>query len=232
MALKPAYGEEVGFDLWSMTHIDDQARAAAPAQWASFASEARPGDVTIGTIIKAAKDAGFVFPMLRTDAAASGHVSHGPFTMDADGGLTKQVTGRGKNSDIETVRVSSPFEILGQCRDPQGRAWGKQIQFRDADGRVHMHHVSDAALHGEPGALCAELAGAGLYINRSRQKEGNSLSISAVSLSARFASRMLGGLAGTKSATVACLSCLRGKRSPSDMSERGRARRTDGAWPV
>jgi hypothetical protein len=23
MALKPAYGEEVGFDLWSVTHIDD-----------------------------------------------------------------------------------------------------------------------------------------------------------------------------------------------------------------
>ena len=64
-----------------------------------------------------------------------------------------------------------PFEILGQCRDPQGRTWGKQIQFRDADGRVHMHHVSDAALHGEPGALCAELAGDGLQINRSRQKE-------------------------------------------------------------
>jgi Domain of unknown function (DUF927)/Bifunctional DNA primase/polymerase, N-terminal/Primase C terminal 2 (PriCT-2) len=172
MALKPAYGEEVGLDLWSVTHIDDQARADAPGQWASFASEVRPGDVTIGTIVRAAKDAGFVFPTLRTDAAASGHVSHGPFTMDVDDGLTKQVmTGRGQNSVIETVRVSAPFEILGQCRDPHGRAWGKQIQFRDADGRVHMHHVSDAALHGEPGALCAELAGAGLYINRSRQKE-------------------------------------------------------------
>jgi uncharacterized protein (DUF927 family) len=34
-----------------------------------------------------------------------------------------------------------------------------------------MRHVSDAALHGEPGALCAELAGDGLRIDRSRQKE-------------------------------------------------------------
>jgi putative DNA primase/helicase len=59
MALKPAYGKKVGFDLWSVTHIDDQARADAPAQWASFAAEAQPGHVTIGTIIKAAKDAGF-----------------------------------------------------------------------------------------------------------------------------------------------------------------------------
>ena len=172
MALKLAYGDDDGFDLWSVTHIDNQARADAPVQWASFATEPQPGHITIGTIIKAARDAGFVFPTMRTDAAASGHVSHGPFTMDVDDGLTKQVmTGRGQNSVIETVRVSAPFEILGQCRDPHGRAWGKQIQFRDADGRVHMHHVSDAALHGEPGALCAELAGAGLYINRSRQKE-------------------------------------------------------------
>ena len=172
MALKLAYGDDDGFDLWSVTHIDDRARADAPAQWASFAAEAGPRQVTIGTIIKAAKDGGFVFPTLRTDAAASGHVSHGPFTMDAEKGLTKEVmTGRGQNSVIETVSISAPFEILGQCRDPQGRAWGKQIRFRDADGREHMHHVSDAALHGEPGALCAELAGDGLQINRSRQKE-------------------------------------------------------------
>ena len=91
--------DEVGSDLWSVTHIDDQARADAPAQWASFAAEAGPGQVTVGTIIRAAKDAGFVFAVLRWDAAASGHVSHGPFTMDADDGLTKQVmTGRGRNS--------------------------------------------------------------------------------------------------------------------------------------
>jgi len=39
MALKLAYGDEVGFELWSITHIDDRARSDAPAQWASFASE-------------------------------------------------------------------------------------------------------------------------------------------------------------------------------------------------
>ena len=59
MALKPAYGDEVGFDLWSVTHIDDQARADAPGQWASFAAEPQRGHVTIATIIKAARDAGF-----------------------------------------------------------------------------------------------------------------------------------------------------------------------------
>jgi hypothetical protein len=114
MALKPAYGEEVGFDLWRVTDIDDQARADAPAQWASFAAEPRSGHVTIGTIIKAAKDAGFVFALQRADDAASGHVSYGRFTMDADDGLTKEVmTRRGRNSVIETVWISATSEILG-----------------------------------------------------------------------------------------------------------------------
>lgn len=57
MALKIAYGDEDGFELWSITHEDDQARADAPAQWASFSSVHRPGDITIGTIIKASRDA-------------------------------------------------------------------------------------------------------------------------------------------------------------------------------
>jgi hypothetical protein len=61
MALKAAYGEKDGLDLWSITHIDQKARTDAPAQWASFAAEVRPGDVTIATIIKAAKDVGFAF---------------------------------------------------------------------------------------------------------------------------------------------------------------------------
>jgi Bifunctional DNA primase/polymerase, N-terminal len=56
MALKPAYGDEVGFDLWAVTHLDEKARNDAPGQWASFASEPRPGHVTIGRIIKAAKE--------------------------------------------------------------------------------------------------------------------------------------------------------------------------------
>jgi putative DNA primase/helicase len=61
IALKAAYGDEIGFELWGVTHIDDRARKDAPAQWASFAVAARAGQVTIATIIKAAKVAGFRF---------------------------------------------------------------------------------------------------------------------------------------------------------------------------
>jgi hypothetical protein len=105
MALKVAYGDEAGFDLWNVTHIDDQARQRAPADWASFAATAQSGHVTIGTIMNAAKDTGFVFNMMRAASpayvlstpVAPRNVSYGPFTMDANTGLTKQVkSGRGK----------------------------------------------------------------------------------------------------------------------------------------
>ena len=47
------------------------------------------------------------------------------------------MVGQGKNRHVEDAWISAPFEILGHCRDPHGRAWGKQIRFRDADNRVH-----------------------------------------------------------------------------------------------
>ncbi len=93
--------------------------------------------------------------------------------MDADDGLTKavKVGGGGKNAHIEMAWISAPFEVLGACRDPHGRAWGKQLRFHDDDNRTHAHHVSDAALQGDPATLCAALADEGLKINRSKQRE-------------------------------------------------------------
>jgi P4 family phage/plasmid primase-like protien len=70
MALKVAYGDEVGCELWAITHHDDEARRDAPEQWKSFASEARAGHVTLGTIIKAAEDAGFAFGAATLSASA------------------------------------------------------------------------------------------------------------------------------------------------------------------
>jgi uncharacterized protein (DUF927 family) len=170
MALKPAYGEEIGFDLWAVTHIDDKARNDAPTQWASFASEPQSGYVTIGLIIKAAKDAGFMFAN-KADANEPGYLSYGSFTMDTVDGLSKEIVKQSKNPTIETVWISAPFEVLGACRDPHGRAWGKLLRFRDADSREHLRHVSAAALQGEPATLCATLADEGLGINRSKQKD-------------------------------------------------------------
>ena len=171
MALKPAYGDDDGLALWAITHIDEQARDDAPDQWASFADQARPGDVTMGTIIKAAKDAGFELNKTVIAVTEPGYVSHGSFTMDADDGLTSEtLQGQGKNKQLATDWISAPFEILGACRDPQGRAWGKQLRFSDADGRVHTRHIADADLHGDPSILCRTLADEGLKISRKHQK--------------------------------------------------------------
>lgn len=98
------------------------------------------------------------------------YVSWGEFTMGASG-LTQKVTkGRAENTTTETVWIAAPFEILGACRDPHGRSWGKFLRWRDADGHIHVRHVTDAALQGEPSALCADLASDGLRINRSQQR--------------------------------------------------------------
>ena len=45
--------------------------------------------------------------------------------------------GRGENATTETIWISSPFEIIGACRDPHGRGWGKWLRWRDGDGRLH-----------------------------------------------------------------------------------------------
>lgn len=97
-------------------------------------------------------------------------ISWGAFTMDA-GGLSMEIErGKGENKTTETVWIAAPFEIIGATRDPHGRGWGKWLRWRDADRREHLRHVSDAALQGDPAALCGTLADEGLRINRSYQR--------------------------------------------------------------
>jgi putative DNA primase/helicase len=76
--------------------------------------------------------------------------------------LRHGLTQRGKLSG----QVSGRF----RWRDPYGRGWGKWLRWRDADGRIHTRHVSDAALQGDPSVLCGGLADEGLTINRNQQR--------------------------------------------------------------
>ncbi len=62
MALKHAYPDDVGFDLWSITHEDERAEADARYQWTSFKTDAARRVVTVATIIGAAQDAGWTRP--------------------------------------------------------------------------------------------------------------------------------------------------------------------------
>jgi putative DNA primase/helicase len=97
-------------------------------------------------------------------------VSWGSFKMGSGGLTTEVAKGRGENATTETIWIASAFEVIGACRDPYGRGWGKWLRWRDADGRIHTRHVSDAALQGDPSALCGGLADEGLNINRNQQR--------------------------------------------------------------
>ena len=107
------------------------------------------------------------------DAAerAPAYISFGRFTMDAGGLYTEVKRGRGDNSEVEIVRVSAPFEIIGLGRNPDGRGWGRFLRWRDLDGRLHEKFVGDEVLHGDAAAICAPLAADGLQIVRGQQRE-------------------------------------------------------------
>jgi putative DNA primase/helicase len=83
------------------------------------------------------------------------------FTMDPDSGLFVEII---KKSETETKWLAAPFEVVGRVRDPNSEGWARLLRWRDDDGRLHEHTVSDADLHNDVGALCARLASLGLKI--------------------------------------------------------------------
>jgi len=94
------------------------------------------------------------------------YVSFDRFRMNSDG-LTAELTkGRGESASVENLWISAPFEVIGRARDPYGLGWARWLRWRDPDGRRHEHAVADAALHGDMGALAADLAARGLVVSR------------------------------------------------------------------
>jgi hypothetical protein len=71
----------------------------------------------------------------------------------------------------DRVWVSAPFTLLGRARDPHGGSWARWLSWNDGDGRAHTHAIADTKLHGDPGALCAELAAGGLKIATKRHRD-------------------------------------------------------------
>src|SRR5258705_2976696 len=93
------------------------------------------------------------------------YISFGCYQMD-NKGLARLVTkGKGDEQTVETIPVSGPFEILGRVRDPRGEGWARLLRWTDEDNRTHSYPVSDADLHGDISALCANLASRGLRIS-------------------------------------------------------------------
>jgi putative DNA primase/helicase len=93
-------------------------------------------------------------------------LSFGNFTMNAESGLTAAVEkGVGRNARVDTVWISSPFEVLGRARDPESNAWSRWLRWKDPDGRTHTYAVQDEKLHEELTVLCGALAQRGLIIS-------------------------------------------------------------------
>ena len=97
---------------------------------------------------------------------APAYVSFDNFTMNSDGLSVEVTRGKGENASVEDVWCSAPFEVIGRARDPLGLGWARWLRWRDPDRRVHEYAVADAALHGDLGALAADLASRGLVVSR------------------------------------------------------------------
>lgn len=90
------------------------------------------------------------------------------FRMDSEGLWYDQVPpGGGKPSP---TRISAPFEVVGEARDPEGGGWSVVIRFHDRDGREKTIPVSRARLASGGAEVRAELADAGLIVSPARGK--------------------------------------------------------------
>lgn len=97
------------------------------------------------------------------EAASAGRLDMPPgYTLDAEG-LYWLEPGK-DGADARAVRLSDPFDILGEARDSDGGDWGLLIRFRNRDGVEKRKIVKRAALASDAGAVRAELAGAGMLI--------------------------------------------------------------------
>ncbi len=146
-----------------MTDLSDYANWPAEKRDAYFAQAAQSYREKAVTPQGATAEA-------RRDDPGPAFLCYGPFEMTAHGLTVEVEKGRGENRTKENIWIAAPFEILGACRDPHGSGWGKWLRWNDADKRAHLRHVEDAALQGDPAALCAVLAGEGLRINRNAQR--------------------------------------------------------------
>jgi uncharacterized protein (DUF927 family) len=93
------------------------------------------------------------------------HISVGRFEMCEAGLFLRSECDEDPDAEpAGDILVSSPFEILGRARDPDGHGWGKWLRWRDPDGRTHEHYLADAAVHGDIRTVAGDLAARGLMI--------------------------------------------------------------------
>lgn len=153
---------------------DTVARAATSAGADGVAIVALPEGLPGGWDVADEFPAGFARDQLAAriagalDRASAGTVQlpYG-YRLDAEGLWWHEAR---KDDEGRDVRLSDPFEVLGLARDPDGTGWAVVVSFRDRDGRQHRKIIKRGRLASEAGAVRAELADAGLYINPSRSR--------------------------------------------------------------
>jgi putative DNA primase/helicase len=68
------------------------------------------------------------------------------------------------------TRISAPFEIVGEGRDPEGGGWALVLRFRDRDGLEKTYICEKARLSSGGAEVRGELAARGLTISPARGK--------------------------------------------------------------
>jgi len=103
------------------------------------------------------------------DAASAGRLEL-PYGYDlGPDGLFFEESGKDGEAG-RRVMLSAGFEVLGVARDASGGDWAVVIQFCDPDGVRKIKTIRRAQLATESGAVRADLAGAGLFIDPARGK--------------------------------------------------------------
>jgi len=96
---------------------------------------------------------------LLDEAQAVARVQMPPgFAMKPDG-LFYEPPG---DSDKPPVRVSAPFEIVAQTRDPESNNWGLLLRWKDYDGKPHEWSIPNSKMHGDAREISGVLAEQGL----------------------------------------------------------------------
>lgn len=63
------------------------------------------------------------------------------------------------------IYLCAPFKVLSLTRNESNQDWGKELEFRDHDGREHTLILSEAQLASEKGDWHSKLAESGLRVN-------------------------------------------------------------------
>jgi putative DNA primase/helicase len=83
------------------------------------------------------------------------------FRLDHEGLWQDATTKDGKT---HSIKISAPFEPIGEARDPDGSGWSIVVRFKDRDGRSKTEIIPRGTLVSEPGAVRSRLASQGLMI--------------------------------------------------------------------